>query len=68
VRLGVPATQLDFQGRTRPKIADLYRWRYDSLGDLPSVLAPEGRHAFAVPGVALDFQLVHVVDPQVRNL
>ena len=28
MRLGVPATQLDFQGRARPAIADLYRWRY----------------------------------------
>ena len=42
-RLGVPATQLDFQGRARPAIANLYRWRYTSLGDLPGVLAPDGR-------------------------
>ena len=64
VRLGVPATQLDFQGRARPAIANLYRWRYTSLGDLPGVLTPDGPHALAVPGFLHDFQLVHVADPQ----
>jgi len=63
VRLGVPAVQLDQQGRARKKIADLYRWRYDALGDLPSV-SSEPRFAAAVPGFAHTFQLVDVQDLQ----
>ena len=30
IRLGVPAIQLDKQGRARPEIAALYSWRYSS--------------------------------------
>ncbi|KAG6583101.1 Intron-binding protein aquarius [Phytophthora cinnamomi] len=46
LRLGVPHLVLDRQGRSRPELADIYRWRYDgisstgdqhSLGDLPRV-------------------------------
>merc|ERR1719263_961075 len=48
VRLGVPAVQLDRQGRARKPIADLYRWRYDALGDLPSV-ATDARFTRGVP-------------------
>ncbi len=40
VRLGVPTVQLDMQGRARPSLAALYRWRYDGLQDLPLVLEP----------------------------
>lgn len=35
IKLGVPAVQLDAQGRARPSICDLYRWRYKNLQDLP---------------------------------
>ena len=44
VRLGVPAVQLDQQGRARAEIAALYSWRYQQpeqhrqLGDLSNVL------------------------------
>ncbi|GMF64727.1 unnamed protein product [Phytophthora lilii] len=46
LRLGVPHIVLDRQGRSRPELADIYRWRYDGmpssgdknlLGDLPRV-------------------------------
>lgn len=37
VRLGVPLIQLNNQGRSRSSIADLYRWKYDNLGDLPHI-------------------------------
>ena len=63
VRLGVPAVQLDRQGRARAPMADLYRWRYTALGDLGSV-ATDPKFALANPGFAHPFQLVDVVDPQ----
>ena len=44
-------------------MADLYRWRYESLGDLPSVTT-EARFKLAVPGFVFPFQLVDVQDPQ----
>lgn len=38
-RLGVPAHELDFQGRARPEIAEVYGWQYGSgLQNLPVVL------------------------------
>lgn len=64
VRLGVPAVQLDKQGRARKAIADLYRWRYNALGDLPTV-SSDPRFALAVPGFVHSFQLIDVGDLQV---
>ena len=63
VRIGVPAVQLDQQGRARKEMADLYRWRYDALGDLPAINA-ERHFQLGVPGFAHTFQLVDVEDPQ----
>lgn len=37
VRLGVPTIQLNCQGRARSSIVDLYRWKYNDLGDLPFI-------------------------------
>ncbi|KAI9700821.1 MAG: hypothetical protein M1836_002190 [Candelina mexicana] len=37
VRIGVPTVHLDRQGRARPSIAQLYKWRYKELGNLPNV-------------------------------
>ena len=37
LRLGVPSIRLNAQGRCRSSIADLYRWRYDDLEDIPYV-------------------------------
>ena len=37
IRLGVPAVHLDYQGRSRPTIAELFRWRYQDLKDFEHV-------------------------------
>ncbi|XP_047537056.1 RNA helicase aquarius [Vanessa atalanta] len=61
VRLGVPYVELDAQGRARPSICNLYRWRYRNLGDLSHVCRlPEYRAANA--GLRHDFQLINVDD------
>ncbi|KAG7297975.1 hypothetical protein JYU34_018735 [Plutella xylostella] len=61
VRLGVPYVELDAQGRARPSICNLYRWRYRALGDLHHVSRrPEYRAANA--GLRHDFQLIDVQD------
>lgn len=61
-RLGARAVVLDAQGRCRPEIADVFRWRYGGaagLGDLPGV-AHGGAFAFANPGFAHACQFVDV--------
>ncbi|KAF2115980.1 hypothetical protein BDV96DRAFT_520392 [Lophiotrema nucula] len=61
VRLGVPAINLDMQGRARPSIAQLYSWRYPRLGNLPSVLEqPEFVRANA--GLKYEYQFIDVPD------
>lgn len=61
VRIGVPTVDLDGQGRARPSICNLYKWRYKNLGNLKHVQNwPEYRTANA--GFAFDFQLVDVQD------
>ncbi|KAJ4305036.1 hypothetical protein N0V90_000565 [Kalmusia sp. IMI 367209] len=61
VRLGVPIIMLDQQGRARPSIAELYKWRYSNLGNLPSVLtSPE--FTTANPGFKYDYQFIDVPD------
>ena len=61
VRLGVPAINLDCQGRARPSIAELYKWRYHKLDNLPNVLTQsEFLHANA--GFRYDYQFIDVGD------
>ncbi|ENN70802.1 hypothetical protein YQE_12467, partial [Dendroctonus ponderosae] len=61
VRLGVPTVDLDGQGRARPSICNLYKWRYKQLGNLGHVENwPEYKRANA--GFAFDFQLIDVQD------
>jgi intron-binding protein aquarius len=61
VRLGVPTIMLDQQGRARPSIAELYKWRYPSLSNLPSVLTkPEFQ--IANPGFKHEYQFIDVQD------
>lgn len=61
VRLGVPTINLDQQGRARPSIAELYKWRYSRLGNLPNVeTAPEFKQANA--GFRYDYQFINVPD------
>lgn len=66
VRLGVPAIALDQQGRARPSIADLYRWRYPGLGDLPHV-ATQAEFRTANAGFRYDYQFVDVPDYRGRG-
>jgi intron-binding protein aquarius len=62
-RLGVPVIDLDKQGRARSSIAELFRWRYKELGDLPVVeTAPEYQKANA--GFQFDYQFINVPDYQ----
>lgn len=61
VRLGVPTVDLDGQGRARPTICNLYKWRYKKLGNLEHVeRSPE--YLVANAGFLFDFQLVNVED------
>jgi len=61
VRLGVPHIMLDAQGRSRPSIADLYKWRYPRLTNLPfTSTAPEFRSANA--GLRHEYQFISVPD------
>jgi intron-binding protein aquarius len=61
VRLGVPTIMLDQQGRARPSIAELYKWRYPALSNLPSLLSnPEFQTAN--PGFKHEFQFIDVGD------
>ena len=62
IRLGVPNIQLDKQGRSRPEIANLYRWKYNNLGDLPNVCGSDVTFTLANPGFLYNFQLVDVGD------
>jgi len=50
-----PYVSLDAQGRARPELADLYRWRYPGLTDLPHTVGSAGN-----PGLAHAVQCVHV--------
>jgi intron-binding protein aquarius len=61
VRLGVPTIMLDQQGRARASLAELYKWRYPKLGNLPSVMSqPEFQIANA--GFKYDYQFIDVPD------
>ncbi|EHY52254.1 hypothetical protein HRR83_003181 [Exophiala dermatitidis] len=63
VRLGVPTIHLDQQGRCRPSIAELFKWRYNNLGNLPFLLEqPEFARANA--GFRYDYQFIDVPDYQ----
>ena len=61
IRLGVPTVTLDQQGRARPSIASLYKWRYAELGNLPNVQAGEGFKR-ANAGFRFEYQFVDVQD------
>lgn len=61
IRLGVPHITLDAQGRSRPSIAALYKWRYPSLTNLPFTdTAPEFVRANA--GLRYEYQFIDVPD------
>ena len=65
VRLGARIFELDEQGRSRPEISSLYRWRYGAppnfaLKDLPAVSEKGSPHGLANAGFACTSQLVDV--------
>jgi intron-binding protein aquarius len=62
-RLGVPVITLDKQGRSRPGIAELFRWRYHGLGDLAAVETGE-EFKQANAGFQFDYQFINVPDYQ----
>uniref|UniRef100_A0A7S1TC51 Intron-binding protein aquarius n=1 Tax=Compsopogon caeruleus TaxID=31354 RepID=A0A7S1TC51_9RHOD len=61
VRLGNRSVTLDAQGRCRPEIAELYRWMYPDLRDLPSIASesPLGRRGHN-PGFKANVQVIDV--------
>ena len=61
VRLGVPSIELDAQGRARPSLCDLYRWRYKNLRELDKVNESE-EFRLANAGFLYEYQLVNVDD------
>lgn len=63
VRLGVPTITLDQQGRCRPSIAELFRWRYDNLKDLSTTETNPDFHT-ANAGLEYDYQFINVPDYQ----
>ncbi|KAK5125685.1 hypothetical protein LTR85_011959 [Meristemomyces frigidus] len=61
IRLGVPHMMLDAQGRSRPSLAALYKWRYPQLTNLPfTATAPEFVQANA--GFRYEYQFIDVPD------
>lgn len=61
VRLGVPHTMLDSQGRSRPSLAQLYKWRYPTLTNL-SFTSIDPEFTLANPGFRHEFQFINVPD------
>jgi intron-binding protein aquarius len=63
VRLGVPTITLDQQGRARPSIAELFKWRYSHLGHLP-VVEENPEFKIANAGFRFEYQFINVPDYQ----
>ncbi|XP_055384835.1 RNA helicase aquarius [Condylostylus longicornis] len=59
VRLNVPTINLDSQGRCRPSISCLYKWKYNKLNDLDHVISRE-EYKTANPGFAFEYQFINV--------
>ncbi|KAK7530398.1 uncharacterized protein J3D65DRAFT_641109 [Phyllosticta citribraziliensis] len=66
VRLGVPTIVLDQQGRARPSLAELYKWRYPKLDNLPTVES-SSEFKLANPGFRYDYQFINVPDYKGRG-
>jgi len=61
IRLGVPHTLLDVQGRSRPSLAALCQWRYPHLSNLP-VTATDPSFVRANAGFRYEYQFINVAD------
>lgn len=66
VRLGVPSIMLDQQGRARPSLAELYKWRYPQLSSLPRVQHSR-EFLTANPGFRYEYQFINVSDYKGRG-
>lgn len=60
IRLSVPHITLDAQGRARPSLSNLYKWKYDGLVDLDVV--KKDQYLLGNPGFLYDYQLIDVPD------
>lgn len=63
VRLGVPAINLDAQGRARASLAKLFKWRYKQLENLP-IVEEGAEFQRANAGFQFDYQFIDVPDYQ----
>jgi intron-binding protein aquarius len=61
VKLGIPTIDLDAQGRARPSLCSLFKWRYKNLGNLPHIVE-QSEFKLANPGFLYDYQLINVED------
>ncbi|KAK4337394.1 hypothetical protein RND71_043341 [Anisodus tanguticus] len=61
IRLGVPAINLDAQGRSRPTLCSLFKWRYKILNDLEHV-KNEQVYLKANAGFVYEYQFINVDD------
>ncbi|PVU89006.1 hypothetical protein BB561_005611 [Smittium simulii] len=59
IMLGVPSINLDMQGRCRPEIADLFRWCYPNLNDLP-FLSTSNEFISRNAGFKFNYQMINV--------
>ncbi|KAF2724559.1 P-loop containing nucleoside triphosphate hydrolase protein [Polychaeton citri CBS 116435] len=66
MRLGVPHTVLDAQGRARPSIASLYKWRYPALTNLP-ITSTALEFQIANAGLRFEYQFINVEDYKGRG-
>lgn len=61
VKLGVPTVDLDAQGRARPSLCNLFKWRYRNLGNLAHI-TQQNEFKRANAGFEHEFQLINVDD------
>ena len=66
VRLGVPTITLNAQGRCRPALASLFRFRYPTLTDLPH-LSNQPEFLTANAGLRYDYQFINIADAPERE-
>jgi intron-binding protein aquarius len=60
IRLGLEVIHLNDQGRCRPSIMELFKWRYPTLKNLPNVHDKNSIYGFANAGFRFDYQFVNV--------
>jgi len=62
IRLGLPCISLNDQGRCRPSIMELFKWRYPTLKNLPNVLDKHSPYGYANAGFRFEYQFINVPD------